>query len=164
MNPTTATQIAQAVRSTPRALAKRYEKFYIYNPPAPPLIAQGATATFSVTLQADYDYAVYSLAATIVDSTSVVVLPGNSTALIQVQDTGAGENWFANPVGLSSVFGSGQLTSNLPVIRIVARSATLSFTITNIKDGAAAGGATYYLALIGTKLASDSQGNRGSMG
>ena len=62
------------------------------------------------------------------------------------------------------MFGSGQLPSNLPVIRIVARSATLSFTITNIKDGAAAGGATYYLALIGTKLASDSQGNRGSMG
>jgi len=165
MNPTTAPQIAQAIRSSPRALANRYELFYVYNPAAPPVIAQGATATFSLTLQADYNFACYSLAASIIDKTaSTTVLPDNSTALIQIQDTGAGANWFANPVGLATVFGSAQLPFNLPVIRIVAKTATLSFTITNTKDGTAAAGVTYYLSLIGTKLGTSGQGTTGILG
>ena len=126
-------------------------------------IAQGTSATFNLTLQADYDFMLYALAATIVDSTSVVVLPANSTANVQVNDTGAGANWFSQPAGLSSIFGSGQLPMILPVTRFIARTATLSFTITNVKDGAAAAGATYTLTLIGSKLKPSNAG-QGVMG
>jgi len=165
MNPTTAPQIAQAIRSSPRALANRFEMFYVYNPAAPPVIAQGATTTFTLTTQAEYDFAVYALAVSITDFTAgTVILPANSTALIQIQDTGAGANWFSNPVGLSTLFGSAQLPFNLPVIRIVAQTATLSFTITNGKDGTAAAGVTYFLSLIGSKLQTVGQGARGLIG
>ena len=162
MNPSTAPQVAQAIRSTPRALAQRFEMFYVYNPAAPPVIAQGATATFALTTQADYDFAVYSLAVNIIDKTAgTVILPANSTAMIQVNDTGAGANWFSNPIGLATVFGTAQLPFNLPVIRIVAKTATLSFTILNNLDGTAAAGVTYFLSLIGTKLRTGNQGNLG---
>lgn len=165
MNPQTSAKIAQSIRSSPRALVQRFEMFYVYNAPNPPVIAQGATATFGFTAQADYDFAVYAINVAIVDQTAFTpVLAGNSTGLINIQDTGAGANWFANPVAIADIAGTGQLPGNLPVIRIVAKSATLSFTITNIKDGTAALGVIYYVDLIGSKLATQNPGNVGLMG
>lgn len=159
-SPVSAAVAAQRYNSSPAALAARMQMLYIYDATtgggtlgnANSLVAQGASNTFNLILQADYDFMVYSMAVTIVDSTSAVVLPANSTALIQINDTGAGANWFSQAVGLSSFCGTAQLPAILPVVRVIAKTATLAITITNIKDGAASAGAGYNVAFIGAKL------------
>ena len=165
MNPQTAPKIAQALRSTPRALAQRFEMFYSYTLSSALTVAKAATQASQLTTQADYDFAVYALGILIYDqATSAVILPANSTATVQINDTGAGANWFSNPVGVSTVFGSAQLPFQMPVIRIVARTATLSFSFTNLADGTSATGALYLPVLIGTKLATSNQGQLGIAG
>lgn len=163
-SPVSAAVAAQRFNSSPARLAQRLEMFYVYVAASAGNIAQNTSATFNITLQADYDFMVYALAATIVDSTNVVVLPANSTANVQINDTGAGANWFSQPAGLSSLFGSAQLPLILPVVRVVARTATLAFTVQNVKDGAAAAGATYTLSLIGSKIKPQTGIGNGVMG
>ena len=154
-SPVSAATSAQRYNSSPAALAARMQMFYVYVA-ASGLIAQAAGATFNLVLQADYDFMVYSLSATIVDSASLVVLPANSTANIQINDTGSGSNWFSTNVGLSSLFGTAQLPAILPVVRVIAKTATLAITVNNVKDGSLAAGATYTLAFIGAKLKNSS--------
>ena len=149
--PTSAAIAAQRYNSSPAAMAARMQMFYTYVIESP-LIAQAASATSNLQMQADYEFMVYSLAVTIVDNAGVVVLPANSTASLQINDTGPGANWFSAPVGLSSVAGSAGLPGILPVVRLVAKTATLSFTFNNVKDGSTVAGVTYTLALIGAKL------------
>lgn len=164
-SPTSANTSAVRFNSSPQRMAMRAELPYWYvaqSGPAGTYIAQGATGTFSITLQAGNNFMVYALAATIVDSTGLPVLPQNSTAYVQVNDTGTGANWFSQSAGLSSLFGSAALPFILPVVMVVAQTATLSFSVTNVKDGAAAAGANYSLTLIGTKLKNTGGGIVGS--
>lgn len=163
-SPASAATAALRFNSSPARMAQRLEMAYWYVAQSNGLIAQGASGSFNLTLQADYDFMVYALAATIVDSTSVAVQPTNSTANVQVNDTGAGANWFSQPLGLSSIFGNAGLPMILPVTRIIAKTATLNFTVQNIKDGAAAAGATYTLTLIGSKLKPNPALQAGAMG
>lgn len=162
MNPTTAPKIAQAVNSSPRALAQRFEMFYCYTLSAALIVAKGASANASIITQADYDFAVYGLAITITDqATGAYILPTASTATVQINDTGAGANWFSNPVGVSSLFGNGELQFLMPVIRVVLKTATLQFTFVNGNDGTSSTGALYLPVLIGTKIGARSNGSLG---
>lgn len=90
-----------------------------------------------LVIQSDADFECQSLQACIwVDATGPTVedivagehLPG---LYVDIENTGNGQKWTDNPVGIPALFGTGQNPFILPVTYIMERNAAFRITVTN---------------------------------
>lgn len=106
--------------------------FFIYQEDFSSL-ANGASATGSINIQADSDFVVQKLtfladiaAAVQTDSSRVVPL-----ITIQITDTGSGRNLMESPAPISNVFGTGEIPFILPQPKLLLARSTVAISVAN---------------------------------
>lgn len=124
--------------------------FYVYQESFSS-IANGASATGNINIQADSDFQLQKLTymasisnATQTDSSRVVPL-----ITIQITDSGSGRNLFEEALPVPALFGTGQLPFILPTPKIFQARSTITLNVANYSSGS-----TYRLDLsfIGYKI------------
>lgn len=124
--------------------------FYVYQEDFTSL-ANGATATGTINIQADSDFVVQKLTyfadialAAQTDSSRIVPL-----ATVQITDSGSGRNLMESPSPINSVFGTGELPFILPTPKLFLARTTITMDITNFSTSS-----TYNIRLsfIGYKV------------
>lgn len=112
------------------------------------IIASGGSATQSVTTMSDSHFLCHALALTVIDPTAGTVIT-TARSRIQINDTGAGTNWYDGNIEILNVTGTAQLPALLLPPRLIKPAATLSVTITN---DASTNSQFYQLAFVGEKI------------
>lgn len=132
--------------------AKLYPEFFIYELDFGAL-ADGASSTLSLNIQADASFLITDIAGTIFDANTQTASQGIiqvQNAAILITDSGSGKNLMNAAVPFHHLFGQGgQNRFTLPVPRIVQNNATISVTLTN-NNGAAFAGAK--ISFLGAKI------------
>jgi hypothetical protein len=115
-------------------------------------IAAGATATDVVNVEADADFiwckttmAAYIANASVTHSSRVVPL-----VKVQIRETGAGREFFRDPLPMDTFAGTGDSPAILPIAQKLIKSSTLQFAFENFNASA-----TYvnlFLVLQGYKV------------
>lgn len=114
-------------------------------------LANGATATNNIQVQADSDFkwlkatAAADIAGAPQTESSIVI----PLVTILITDTGSGRQLMSAPVPIADIFGIGQLPFILPLPRIFRARSSISVTVANYSAAT-----TYNLRLsfIGTKI------------
>ena len=115
-------------------------------------IASGASASTSFNIRAHADFEIHKISymtdiAGAVQTESSRVLP---LVTVQITDTGAGKEFFDDPVPIPAICGTGPWPHYLPGPRRVAAKSTLQFTFYNYS--AATTYANLYLLLDGVEV------------
>ena len=124
--------------------------FYVYQEDFSSL-ANGATATGTINIQADSDFVVQKLTyfadialAAQTDSSRIIPL-----STVQITDSGSGRNLMESPAPITSIFGTGELPFILPTPKLFLARTTITMDVTNFSTST-----TYNirLSLIGYKV------------
>ena len=114
-------------------------------------LAAAASATGSVTIQADSDFMLQKLtyfadiaAAAQTDSTRVIPL-----ITVQITDSGSGRNIFETAIPVPSIYGTGELPFILPTPKLFSARSTINVTVANFD---AASAYNLRLSFIGYKV------------
>lgn len=103
-------------------------------------VANGATVSGSIQIQADASFLLMCMAGTLVNANTQSASFGNTQvidAVVNIQDTGSGKNLMSAPVQFAHLFGqNGENSYELTVPRIIQNNSTLVVTLTN-NSGAA---------------------------
>ena len=143
-------QTLSGLGQNPNAPSGVIKDFYIYEEDFSAL-ANGATATGSINIQADSDFVLQKLtyfadiaAAVQTDSSRVVPL-----VTVQITDTGSGRNLMETATPISNIFGTGEIPFILPQPKLFLARSNINITVANFSAGT-----TYNLrlALIGHKV------------
>lgn len=118
-------------------------------------IAPGATAQGAFTVQSDSDFLITSVNALVNDPAAPETAVAADGLLIQVTDQGAGRNFYAGPVPLANVTGTGALPGFYPWPKFVDRASNVSASITS--NRADAQDVRVRLTFVGFKIFSRSQ-------
>ncbi len=139
--------LGQDVKTADQGVKK---DFYIYEEDFSS-VANGATATGNINIQADSDFVMQKLtyfadisAAVQTDSSRVIPL-----MTVQIKDTGSGRDLLETAAPVSNLFGTGELPFILPTPKLFLARSTIAITVTNFSAST-----TYNLRLsfIGYKV------------
>lgn len=109
-------------------------------------VASTASATGTIQIQSDSDFAITYMSGNQVVNNAVVT---NPISTIQITDTGTGKTFFSSASLFGLVMGSSGTPFYLPQPRVVAPNTNLNFAITNVFSAAAA---DYYISLTGARI------------
>lgn len=111
-------------------------------------IASAVSSTQSVNIQADSDFMVQAMSASVFDNVTNAQI-ASPNGLIQLTDTGSGTNLNDIFIPIVNFFGTAQLPFTLPVPRLMAANSLLTAAFTN---GVTTNAVNVYLSFIGKKL------------